>query len=70
MTVFKVIYTATILILWLLIVLNFLCILRSNKLHKDYIASINLARAAEQNFLEAAETYHTMCKELQGGAEQ
>lgn len=64
MTVFKVIYAATILILWLCIVINFLLILRGSKLSKDYIAAINLARAAEQNFLDAAESYHTMCREL------
>lgn len=64
MTVFKVVYAATMLILWLCIILNAACVLRSKKLTKDYLAVIEAARAAEKNFLEAAETYHTMCKEL------
>ena len=64
MTVFKAVYAATMLILWLCIILNSLCILRSNKLHKYYDVAIEAARAAEKNFLEAAETYRTMCKEL------
>lgn len=70
MTCIKVIYLATVFVMWFCIGVNLKLIKRNKKLSKDYLAAIEAARAAEKNFLEAADTYHTMCKELQGGTEQ
>lgn len=60
-----ILYLISCAILWVCIAVNIRQLRRNTNLSKEYLSAIQAARAAEKHFLEAAETYHTMCRELQ-----